>query len=150
MASTPSIGDRLTAKVDLTVYLDRECAKQYPPLPPGPNGLRKSVQYPGIRKAGEEVGTFTGTASEQGYEVDIMLTYSVAIQKLIGWDYQTVVKPARVWVKKTEVTGFWDKGVDAPTPPPSDDDKTPPPPDNTNLFLGAAVAVAAFLKFRKQ
>lgn len=148
--AVPAIGNRLTAKVDLTVFTDRECTKQYPPLPPGPNGLRKSMQYPGTRKTGEEVGAYTGNSSEQGFEVDFSLTYSVAIKKtFIGWDYQTIIKPVKVWVKRTQVTGFWDDSVDAPKAPAPDKDKNPPPADNTNLFLGAAVAVAAFLKFRK-
>lgn len=148
MASVPAIGNRLTAKVDLTVYTDRDCTKQYPPLPPGPSGLRSTVQYPGTRKEGEVVGTFTGNFSEAGFEVEFILTYSVAIKKaFIGWNYNTVMKPIVVWVKKTQVTGYWDDSVDAPKDPKNETDN-PPPADNTNLFLGAAVAIAAFLKFR--
>ena len=151
MASTPLKGDRLSAKVDLTVYLDQECTKPYPPLPPGPNGLRESTQYPGTRKAGEEVGPFSGNASAVGYEVDdFQLKYTVATPPAFFWEkwrYIDVIKPARVWVKRDQVTGFWDNGVDAPKVPKTDNDN-PPPPDNTNLILGAAVVLAAFLKFR--
>jgi hypothetical protein len=149
MASVPLKGDRITAKVDLTVYTDKECAKPFPWLPPGPNGLRSTLQKPGERKLGEVVGTYTGNSSESGFEVDFTLKYDVAVKKLFGWDYQTVTKPVLLWVKKDQVTGFWDKGVDAPKLP----DKLVAPgdqsSDNTNLFLGLAVGAAALWKFKK-
>lgn len=148
MASIPSKGDRLVAKVDLTVYVDRDCKMQQPPLLPGPNGLKETVQYPGTRKAGEEVGTWTGNMSEVGYEVNFVLTYRVAQQQLFKWTYNTVIKQVILWVKKDQVTGFWDTGVDAPVIPKIDNSGTTQKPDNTNIFLGAAVVAAAFLKFK--
>lgn len=148
MASIPLKGDRLTAKVDLTVYTDSECAKSYPVLPPGPSGLRKTTQFPGRRNTGEEVGIFTGKMSDVGFEVDYTLNYQVARQKLVKWEYLTVIKSVLVWVKRDQVTGYWDKGVDAPVIPVPENVSTAPV-DNTNLFLGTAVAIAAFLKFRK-
>jgi hypothetical protein len=148
MASIPKVGDRITAKVKLTVYTDRECLKAFPILPPGPNGLRESIQYPGIKETGAEVGTYTGIFSDAGYEVNFLMQYSVAVKKVfIGWNYQNVTKAVKAWVKKEEATGFWDTGVDAPkvdSPAGSDN-----PADKTNWYLGAAIGLAAIWKFKK-
>lgn len=145
MASIPLKGDRLTAKVRLLFYTDEQCTKEFPPVPPGV-GYKTTFQV-SDRKPGDEVGSYTGNLSDVGYEVDWVQQY----RYVPDWPKKPtdIVINRRSWVKRDQVTGFWDKGVDAPTPPPSGDDKTPPPADNTNLFLGAAVAVAAFMKFRK-
>jgi len=148
MASIPSKGDRLIAKVELTVFQNKECTVSYPILPPGPHGLRKSTQFPGVRKASEEVGAYTGGSSEWGYETDYVLRYSVAeyLPFKFKWVTHDIMKLIKVWVKKDQVTGFWDKGVDAPKVP--ENNNTPPPAaDNTNLYLIIALAVAIFLKF---
>jgi hypothetical protein len=139
----PLKGNRLIAKVLLSLYVDSACAIQMPPVPPGPAGLRKSFQLINIKDQDSVIGTYTGNDSEIGYEVEVTLQYQVAIQKLFRWDTITVTKPATMWVKKDQVTGFWDTGVDAPVVKvPVIETKT----DNTNVILGGAIAVALIFK----
>lgn len=143
MASVPSAGDKLIAKVRLFFYRDPECKI---PMPPG-NAGKGDLAYP-ERLAGDEVGTFTGVT---GKSSDGQITYEV------DWVFQFRVRPPwpnkafdsinklKSFVKGNEVTGFWDKGVDAPAPPKNDIIDLPP--DNTNLYLGLALAGTAFVKF---
>lgn len=150
MASVPSKGERLIAKVAFTPYMDKECTQEVLPVVPGPNGLRKTVQFPAFRETGEEVGYYTGASSEKGYEVEMVLRYKVAVQQFWGnWVNQDVIKFAMLWVKKDHVTGYWDKGVDSPLNDPKNPINTQPPPpkDNTNTFLLLAVGAGLFFKF---
>jgi hypothetical protein len=147
MARVPEKGDRLLAKVALSLYIDAACNTQMPPVPPGPAGLRKSFQYINVRGQGDEIGVYTGKDSEVGYEVEITMSYQVAMKKLFGWDTITVTKPAMMWVKRDQVTGFWDTGPDAPVVEvPVTESKT----DNTNLYLGGAIAAALIFKNLKR
>ncbi len=143
MAAVPSKGDRLTAKVRLIFYVDENCTRDFPPVPPG-IGYKTTFQIMD-RAAGSEVGVFTGKMSEIGYQVDWIQQY----RHVPEWPKkaQNIITPRTSWVKKDEVTGYWDTGVDAPKvedPPP------PPPPDNTNTFLGLAIVGAGIFKFSRR
>jgi hypothetical protein len=139
-------GDRFIAKVKLTVYQDKDCLKIVLPIPPGPNGYKKSWQYPNIKETGAEVGTYTGNFSDVAYEVDYIYQWRVTKQGLLGTNYDAI-QPIKVWVRKSEVTGNWDTGVDAPKDQVIETPLSLSTPDNTNLFLGIGVAAATFMKF---
>jgi hypothetical protein len=146
MASIPLAGDRLIAKVRLTFYLDSECSIEFPPVPPG-FGYKDSFQVP-ERQSGEEVGTYTGQSSQYGYEVEWVQQY----RKVPTWPSKpfNVIIQRKSWVKKGQVTGYWDKGIDSPLNDPTNPINTPPPPppkDNTNTFLLLAVGAGLFFKF---
>ncbi|HEV7379470.1 MAG TPA: hypothetical protein VGN64_06735 [Dyadobacter sp.] len=145
MASIPLKGDRLIAKVKLSVYAESNLKTDLGPMPPGPGALRETWQYPGVRESGEEVGTYTGNMVDSAYEVNYTVQYYVAVQKIFKWESVLKITNAVVWVRKDQVTGGWDMGVDAPKdsipPPPKNDD------DNTNMYLSLAVAAAGFVKF---
>lgn len=141
MASTPVKDDVLYAKVTLNVYVDDICTKPLPPVPPG-FGYRKSFQYPGTKVLGEEIGGFTGRESEVGYEVNFTVKYRNAISLLRpAFD---VIEKRVLWVKKGEVTGFWDKGVDAPKI--AESVALPAETDNTNTLLAWGLGAALLLK----
>jgi len=152
MASVPVKGDRLTAKVELTSYIDKECTVMSPPIPPGPGGYKKEFQFPAKRAAGDEVGVYTGNASGVGYEVEMIWKWRAGKPTFIDsvWRYSDMYKFVTAWVKKDQVTGYWDKGVDSPLNDPTNPINTPPPPppkDNTNTFLLLAVGAGLFFKF---
>ncbi|WP_439582969.1 hypothetical protein [Dyadobacter bucti] len=144
MADVPSKGDRLTAKVRLIFYVDENCTRDFPPVPPG-IGYKTTFQIMD-REAGSEVGVFTGKMSEIGYEVDWIQQY----RHVPEWPKapQNIIIPRTSWVKKNEVTGFWDTGVDAPQVETVYTD--PPPVDNTNTFLGLAIVGAGIFKFSRR
>lgn len=123
MAAVPSKGDRLTAKVRLLFYVDENCTRDFPPVPPG-IGYKTTFQIMD-RAAGSEVGVFTGKMSEIGYEVDWIQQYRHVP------DYpmkpSNIIQPRTSWVKRDEVTGYWDTGVDSPLNDPANVINVPVP-----------------------
>ncbi|WP_353720187.1 hypothetical protein [Dyadobacter sp. 676] len=149
MASVPIKGDRLMAKVELTSYSDKECTKMSLPIPPGPGGYKKSFQFPAKRATGDEVGVYTGNSSDVGYEVEMVWKWRAG-KPGIPWKYFDAYKFVTAWVKKDQVTGYWDQGVDSPLNDPKNPINTPPPQgdkDNTNTYLLLAVGAGLFFKF---
>lgn len=145
MASEPKKGDRLIAKVRLTFYMNDQCTVPFPPVPPGV-GYKSTFQVM-ERKEDQEVGTYTGKSSNVGFEVDWVQQY----RKVPAWPNKPfdVIIPRTSWVKRDQVTGFWDMGVDSPVNDPDNVLNTPAPtePDQTNTYLFMALGAAAFWKF---
>lgn len=147
MASSPTKGDRLIAKVKTYFFTDDTCKK---PVPPG-FGEKNGIIVP-VRLAGEEVGVYTGESKEQpdgsvNYQVDWVFQFRV-VPPWPKKPYDSINK-LKSWVIGSEVTGYWDKGVDSPLNDPKN--QVPPPPpsgdDNTNLYLVLALGATIFLKF---
>lgn len=145
MAGVPSKDDKLTAKVLMYFYMDDKCTVPFPPVPPG-IGYKRSWQV-ADRKAGEEVGLFTGISSDVAYQVNWVQKYRVTANTRNPYD-RIIARTS--FVRKSEVTGFWDKGVDSPLTNPNNVVNQPivvDTTDNTNLYLGLALAGTAFVKF---
>ncbi|TLU91996.1 hypothetical protein [Dyadobacter sediminis] len=101
------------------------------------------------RTKNQEVGTYTGKSSNIGFEVDWVQQYRHVPK--FPKDPTNVVIPRTSWVKRDQVTGFWDMGVDSPINDPDVNVPTTTPapvePDQTNTYLFIALGAAVFWKF---